>query len=84
MGITPTSIVKPRRERLIEKVEKEEEKAKKIINEKDFLNMSPKDRKVKVREFELRMKEAAEVLDFEVAARYRDIIRGLKKLSADL
>jgi excinuclease ABC subunit B len=77
--ITPLSISKPIRERL---VQKEEET---IINEladipEETVNaMTPMDKKKKIETLTKLMRKASKDLDFETAARYRDIIAGLTK-----
>lgn len=78
-NITPLSISKPIRERL---VQKEEET---IINELEDLPeetvnaMTPLDKKKKIGTLTKLMRKASKDLDFETAARYRDIIAGLEK-----
>lgn len=74
-NITPKSIEKEFRDRLIEKVEEiEEETGKKVLTIDDI----PATEKVKmVGDLEEEMKKAAEILDFETAARIRDQIRDL-------
>lgn len=71
-SITPKSIIKPLRERLIEKVE--EEKGEKVLKIEDI---PLKDRKRIVTQLKEQMKQAAEILDFETAARLRDQIKEL-------
>ncbi len=74
-NIKPKSIEKDLRERLIEKVEEvEEESGKKIITVDDI---PPNEREKMVRFLENQMKQAAELLDFETAARLRDQIKEL-------
>jgi len=78
-NITPLSISKPIRERL---VHKEEET---IVNEladlpEEAVNaMTPLDKKKKIGTLTKLMRKASKDLDFETAARYRDIIAGLEK-----
>ena len=76
----PQSISKPIRARLIEKldVEKEDDLIKEMNRER-FFQMSPKEQKKTLREFEIKMKTAAEVLDFELAAKFRDKIREFRR-----
>ncbi|MCL4365706.1 excinuclease ABC subunit UvrB [Patescibacteria group bacterium] len=73
--ITPRSIQKALRERLIEKVEELEE----ALGKKDLsmLKIPVKEREKMVKNLEAQMKEAAEALDFEEAARLRDQIKEL-------
>ncbi len=74
-SITPRSIKKALRERLIEKVEElEEELGRKDLTVEDI---PVKERKKMVKNLEAQMKEAAELLDFEEAARIRDQIKEL-------
>ena len=74
-NITPRSIEKALRERLIEKVEELEEE----LGKKDFtIDDTPiKEREKMVKNLEAQMKQAAELLDFETAARLRDQIKEL-------
>ncbi|MDO8429655.1 MAG: excinuclease ABC subunit UvrB [Candidatus Daviesbacteria bacterium] len=71
-NITPVSITKALRERLIEKVE--EEIGHKVFSVDD-IPKSERDRIVK--DLEAQMRTAAEILDFETAARLRDQIKDL-------
>ncbi len=73
--ITPRSIEKALRERLIEKVEELEEE----LGKKDFTidDIPQKERAKMVKNLEAQMKQAAEILDFETAARIRDQIKEL-------
>jgi excinuclease ABC subunit B len=74
-NITPKSIEKDLRDRLIEKVEEvEEESGKKIITVDDI---PPNEREKMVKFLENQMRQAAELLDFETAARLRDQIKEL-------
>ncbi len=73
--ITPRSIEKALRERLIEKVEELEE----VLGKKDFTieEIPVKERQKMVNNLEAQMKQAAELLDFETAAKLRDQIKEL-------
>ena len=74
-NITPRSISKELRDRLIEKVEElEEEHGGKVLTTDDI---PVKDREEMVKNLEEQMKEAASLLDFEEAARLRDQIKEL-------
>jgi len=74
-NITPKTIEKALRERLIEKVEELEEKlGKKELSVEDI---PVSERKKMVGNLEEQMKQAAELLDFETAARIRDQIKEL-------
>jgi excinuclease ABC subunit B len=74
-GITPKAISKPLRDRLIEAVEElEEESGGKVLTVEDI---PPEDKKKMIKLLEQQMKEAAEMLDFETAAKLRDQIKEL-------
>ena len=74
-NITPKSINKALRERLIEKVEElEEESGKKNLTVDDI---PEKDKKEMIKLLEQQMQEAASLLDFEQAAKIRDQIKEL-------
>jgi len=68
-GVTPTTIVKPVRTRL---VEKEADEAEIMVEA-----MTPLDKKKKIAALSLLMREASKNLDFETAAHYRDMITSL-------
>jgi excinuclease ABC subunit B len=72
-GITPKPILKAMRERLIEKTEEE------LGREVETVDDLPKGEKDKIVKYlEEQMKQAAEMLDFETAAKLRDQIRELQ------
>ncbi len=71
-NITPIGIVKPLRDRLIEKIE--EETGEEVLS---VDQIPAKEREKMVKELEKQMKEAAEYLDFELAAKLRDQIKEL-------
>ncbi len=71
-NITPKSIIKGLRERLIEKIEEEE--GKEVLTIEDI---PENDRKRILKDLENQMKQAAELLDFEEAAKIRDQIKEL-------
>jgi excinuclease ABC subunit B len=74
-GITPKSISKALRERLIEKVEElEEEKGQQALTVEDIPDNVKKDM---LKNLEEQMREAAGMLDFETAAKLRDQIKEL-------
>lgn len=77
-NITPRSIEKALRKRLIEKVEELDERAGKELSIDD-IPVKERDKMVKL--LEQQMKEAAELLDFEEAARIRDQIKELRIFS---
>ena len=71
-GVTPKSIVKPMRDRLLEKIEEE------VGHEIQSLGDIPESEKKRlVKELTERMNESATNLDFELAAKYRDQIKEL-------
>src|SRR3972149_587863 len=70
-GITPQSIHKPIRERLVEKeIEKREATAKELLgtDEKSLESMTPQDKKAYVGRLTKAMREASKDLNFELAA----------------
>lgn len=74
-NITPRSIEKALRDRLIEKMEEVEKEVGKQVLSVD--QIPPKEREKMIRLLETQMKQAAELLDFEEAAKLRDQIREL-------
>lgn len=71
-GITPQTIHKPIRERLVEKeVEKPE------LTEKDLESMTPQDKQKYIIKLTKQMREASRDLNFELAAQLRDLISSL-------
>lgn len=78
-GITPQTIQKSIRARLVEKEEEEEKSALFLmrLQEKDVLMPDEKERLIK--ELRKQMQDAAKELDFETAAILRDQIKLLKK-----
>ncbi len=72
-NITPRSIEKAMRERLIEKIEEEE--GHEVLTVEDI---PLPDRKKMIQQLENQMQEAASMLDFEAAARLRDQIKELQ------
>ncbi len=80
-GITPESIHKPIRERILEKtLEDENNDIPKglLVDDYEFRTMTKKKQKAVVKELENKMKLAADMLEFETAAKIRDRIRELK------
>lgn len=81
-NITPTSISKPIRERIMEKIEIKDETSKiDLLNLEQYdFNTSPNAKqKAIIKSLEQKMKSAAELLEFELAAQIRDKIRELRK-----
>lgn len=78
-NITPQSIVKPIRDKL---VKHEAEKAEKILHtvgRDDMEAMTPLDRKKNISTLTALMRRASHDLDFETAVYYRDLIADLEK-----
>ena len=76
-GITPKSIQKPIRERLVEKEKEEEEKSIKemlSLTDTDLNTMTPKDKVELKKKLEKSMRQASRDLNFELAAQLRDFI----------
>ena len=76
-GITPLGIVKPLREKLLQREEKKEKTAR--IKELDVNPdaLTPGDKKKLIRKMKANMTAAAKNWDFEMAAKYRDLIAKL-------
>jgi len=80
-GITPKSITKPIRERLVEKeIEKREATAKELLGvyETSLESMTPMDRRKYIGKLTKAMREASRDLNFELAAQLRDLIISLQ------
>ena len=78
--VIPRSIEKPIRKRLVEKEAIDDYSQGKGIKAADFVKMPHSERISYINDLENNMKEAAAILDFELASKYRDKIRSLKKL----
>lgn len=79
-GITPQTIHKPIRERLVEKeIEKREATAKELLgtSEKSLESMTPLDKKHYIGKLTKAMRDASRDLNFELAAQLRDLIATL-------
>lgn len=79
-GITPQTIHKPIRERLTEKeIEQRESTAQELlgINDKSLESMTPQDKKKYIGKLTKSMREASKDLNFELAAKLRDLIAEL-------
>jgi excinuclease ABC subunit B len=79
-GITPQSIHKPIRQRLVEKeLEKREATAKELlgIDEKSLESMTPLDKRKYIGKLTKAMRDASRDLNFELAAQLRDLIQNL-------
>jgi excinuclease ABC subunit B len=75
-GITPTAIVKSSRNRLLESLKAAESEGKYAA---PAASLSPQDVGKLIKELEGEMRQAASVLDFELAATLRDRIRELRE-----
>ncbi|MEZ6255791.1 MAG: excinuclease ABC subunit UvrB [Patescibacteria group bacterium] len=84
-NITPTQIVKPLRESLIDddisaQFDSKKGKKKKTEIEVDYMQLPPRELNKEIKKLELEMKYEAEMLNFEKAALLRDKALDLKKL----
>lgn len=77
-NITPLSISKPIRDRLVKKEEEVITQESDTISTATLEAMTPKDRKSKIDKLTKLMRRASRDLDFETAARYRDLISELE------
>lgn len=83
-GVTPSGIVKPIREKLIdEEIEEalEAQRGKKVYEDIDYRQLPPKELRKEIKNLEKEMLYEAEVLNFERAAVLRDKVRELKRLA---
>lgn len=79
-GITPRTVSKPIRDRLVERQEETpEQTAAQMLNttDEDFESMTPKDKKSFKEELTKKMRAASRDLNFELAAKIRDYIATL-------
>lgn len=76
-NITPITITKPIREKILIKVEEQENPDDNLLNY-EYKILSPKKQKDIIKELEKKMKTAAGLLEFETAAKIRDRIKELK------
>ncbi len=84
-GITPTQITKAIRDKLVEEVIEEQldvlsSRAKRSDPEVDYQSLPPNVLKKEIKRLEVEMKYQAENLNFEQAAKIRDLVRKLKTL----
>lgn len=77
-NITPKSIEKPIREKVIEAEEESAEELDPIIASRDIESLTPMDKRKLVIRLKREMKLAAEDMNFELAAKIRDKIRELQ------
>lgn len=77
-NITPLSISKPIRDRLVKKEEEVISEEGEAISNSKLEAMTPKDRKARIDKLTKLMRRASRDLDFETAARYRDLISELE------
>lgn len=75
-GITPETIIKPIRSRIIEKIEEVDETKKSLGS---LESLTPGDAKILVMQLKRQMKQYAKLLDFEHAARTRDKMELVKE-----
>lgn len=73
-GITPRSIQKPIRNKLVEP-EKNNTQSELLLTKNEISSMTPFDKKQKMKELTNAMRRASRDLDFESAARFRDLIQ---------
>ncbi len=78
-NITPLSIVKPIRSRLVEKEKEIVDDLEASLKPEALEAMTPMDKKKKLVQLNQLMRQASKDLDFETAAKYRDMISGLEK-----
>jgi excinuclease ABC subunit B len=76
--ITPVSITKPIRERMVEKEEEAVALSQEPLAEREMEALTPMDRKKKISLYTKLMRQASKDLDFESAARLRDLIARLQ------
>lgn len=88
-GITPTTIVKPVREQMIERSEETKQKSrypKREVSKKqkedtfenvDISSLTPEEKNAYKKRLTKKMHKAAKTMNFELAASIRDVIRGL-------
>lgn len=110
-GITPSTIYKPVRDRMVTKVEDDQpdyrgmglhkpghksdsatKSPKRLVSltksetlnlaELDYEAMTPADKKVLIPKIRRRMKQAANDMDFELAAELRDVVKALEEVDA--
>lgn len=73
-GLTPTSITKPIRSRLVKKEAEVVEDLEASVKPAALEALTPQDKKRKVTQLTKLMRQASKDLDFELAAKYRDMI----------
>jgi len=83
-GITPQTIKKAITDYLQKDETEESRQTRQAVAEAALEFSSPQDLKVRIKQIETRMREAAENLNFEDAARYRDELRKLEKIDLSL
>ncbi len=75
-GITPVGISKPIRERMTKKTA-EQETDEQLVKSADIENMTPQDKKQHIARLTKLMNQSSHDMDFESAARFRDLITAL-------
>ncbi len=86
-NITPQTVYKPLREKIVERLEEDymsfdklqKDFTMKAVEELDIDSMTPMDKKKTIKKFEREMKKYAEEMNFEAAIMLRDKIRELKE-----
>ncbi len=78
-GITPQSISKPIRERMVQKTEEQKEITGSVMTQKQLDSMTPLDKKKLINRYTKLMRQASRDLNFELAAELRDLIAQLTK-----
>ncbi|MBI4136674.1 excinuclease ABC subunit UvrB [Candidatus Roizmanbacteria bacterium] len=73
-GITPTTIIKPIREKLVKNRDKSAYRTGNVQTKEhvDFESLTPREQKQFIKQLQSEMREAARNLDFETAAKIRD------------
>lgn len=77
--ITPSSIIKPIRTKLVNSEQTVETQNIASLNNLNLDSLTPQDKKQLEKQLEKRMRESAKIMDFESATKYRDYLNFLKK-----
>ncbi|WP_192803643.1 UvrB/UvrC motif-containing protein, partial [Streptococcus agalactiae] len=76
-GIVPQTIKKEIRDLIAITKSNDSDKPEKVV---DYSSLSKKERQAEIKALQQQMQEAAELLDFELAAQIRDVILELKAI----
>ena len=76
-GIVPQTIKKEIRDLIAITKSNDSDKPEKVV---DYSSLSKKERQAEIKALQKQMQEAAELLDFELAAQIRDVILKLKAI----